>query len=380
MAVVKTKLGRVFSFKTFIYCLIATGCIAVGYFTLTQSWSFLFGDENKQNGLFDHIIYNSKALEMDNKKQEIRIFELEPKKGLTVKPVLAQDSIFGFETTGSMIARNGGIAGVNGGFFHAYGQPSGLVVVDGKLLSSTLGEYPVLGCSSDGEFWLEHVSAKMTISIGGTELKIDAVNRQPQENEAILFTQEYGTDNRFEEQCVNICISDDIVKSIDATSLPARIFENSIMITLTGDRMALAAEIRTGVKAEQHVEFYPQTLNVQNAYECGSWLVKDGKVVIKEKDKWVGLTTNRDPRTAIGIKANGTLIAVVVDGRQPGYSEGMTGRELGEFMISEGAINAAMLDGGASSTMIFNNSVVNKPSFIGRERIIGGALAVVPNT
>ena len=59
------------------------------------------------------------------------------------------------------------------------------------------------------------------------------------------------------------------------------------------------------------------------------------------------------PRTAIGFSSNGRFIyLVVVDGRQPFYSEGMTRKELADLMVSLGAQNAMSLDGGGSSTMV----------------------------
>jgi exopolysaccharide biosynthesis protein len=68
-----------------------------------------------------------------------------------------------------------------------------------------------------------------------------------------------------------------------------------------------------------------------------------------------------NPRTAIGIKADGTYLFVVSDGRTD-ESEGLSLLELAEFMKSLGAETAYNLDGGGSSTMAFNGSVVNTPT------------------
>ena len=74
-----------------------------------------------------------------------------------------------------------------------------------------------------------------------------------------------------------------------------------------------------------------------------------------------------DPRTAIGINRNGRwLYIVVVDGRQPFYSEGATFTELAELMIDFGAYQDMALDGGGSSTLVIegengNPVVLNSP-------------------
>ena len=89
------------------------------------------------------------------------------------------------------------------------------------------------------------------------------------------------------------------------------------------------------------------------------------------------------PRTAVGYSKNGrTLYLVVVDGRQPFYSEGMTVRELAALMRSLGAQYAMNLDGGGSSTMVVEGRdgkprVLNSPidNYIpGRERPVANHL------
>jgi exopolysaccharide biosynthesis protein len=63
--------------------------------------------------------------------------------------------------------------------------------------------------------------------------------------------------------------------------------------------------------------------------------------------------TRREPRTAIGISENGRyLILVVVDGRQPFYSDGATFVELAELLIKFDVYYGMNLDGGGSSTMV----------------------------
>lgn len=68
------------------------------------------------------------------------------------------------------------------------------------------------------------------------------------------------------------------------------------------------------------------------------------------------------PRTAVGVIDENHLVFVVVDGRQEGYSEGVTLTELADIMVSLGATTAYNLDGGGSSTMYFNGAVINQPS------------------
>lgn len=72
--------------------------------------------------------------------------------------------------------------------------------------------------------------------------------------------------------------------------------------------------------------------------------------------------TNRHPRTAIGLTADGRLLAVVVDGRNA-QAHGMSIGELAQLMQALGCVKAMNLDGGGSSTAWINtHGVVNYPS------------------
>ena len=92
----------------------------------------------------------------------------------------------------------------------------------------------------------------------------------------------------------------------------------------------------------------------------GPALVEDGEVSVGLYDE-VGRAMASNPRTAIGIRADGTYLFVVSDGRTE-ESEGLSLYELADFMQSMGAVTAYNLDGGGSSTMVFNGIVVNDPT------------------
>jgi uncharacterized protein YigE (DUF2233 family) len=92
-----------------------------------------------------------------------------------------------------------------------------------------------------------------------------------------------------------------------------------------------------------------------------------------------------EPRTAVGINRNGRYVyLVVVDGRQPFYSEGATFTELAQLLIDQGAYMAMSLDGGGSSTMVVEDDngrpkILNSPidHYIpGTERPVGTHLGI----
>jgi hypothetical protein len=86
----------------------------------------------------------------------------------------------------------------------------------------------------------------------------------------------------------------------------------------------------------------------------------------------------RQPRTLAGLRADGTVLLVTVDGRQPGWSVGMTLPEAARLMLSLGARDALNLDGGGSSTMTVRGEVVNRPSDRGGERPVSDGVYALP--
>ena len=110
---------------------------------------------------------------------------------------------------------------------------------------------------------------------------------------------------------------------------------------------------------------------VWQTFEFGPELVRDGQAVTFSPKFDVISTrdTRREPRTALGQIGPLHYILVVADGRQDGYSKGMTLPELQQVFIEHGAITAMNLDGGGSTELWFQGNVISRP-FGGGKRTI----------
>jgi len=121
---------------------------------------------------------------------------------------------------------------------------------------------------------------------------------------------------------------------------------------------------------------------VHHAISGDRYLVLNGEAVADLDN------SEREPRTALGFNKNGRwLILVVVDGRQPFYSEGATFSELADILLAHGAHFGMSLDGGGSSTLVIEGGegeaiVLNSPidQYIpGRERPVANHLGIYIN-
>ena len=106
----------------------------------------------------------------------------------------------------------------------------------------------------------------------------------------------------------------------------------------------------------------------------GPALLEDGQVIDGIED--VEVDTNvgnhsiqgEQPRTGLGMIEANHFVFVVVDGRSPGYSRGVTMTEFAQIFADLGCTVAYNLDGGGSSTMVFDGDLVNDPLGRGEER------------
>ena len=112
-----------------------------------------------------------------------------------------------------------------------------------------------------------------------------------------------------------------------------------------------------------------------NAISGNVRLIRDSKILAKGGNPSY-------PQTAVGHTADHRLILFVSDGRQPGFSDGMTYEELANVLKEFEAVDAIAFDGGGSATMVMADGpegepkVLNRPSD-GSERAVGNNLAVI---
>lgn len=113
-----------------------------------------------------------------------------------------------------------------------------------------------------------------------------------------------------------------------------------------------------------------EALNLRCAISFGPVMIVNGQPRISSGSGW-GI----QPRTCIGQRQDGAVLFLVIDGRQTD-SLGATLKNAQDILLNYGAYNAFNLDGGASSTMVFDGSLVNKPSDIAGERYVPTAFIV----
>ncbi len=132
---------------------------------------------------------------------------------------------------------------------------------------------------------------------------------------------------------------------------------------------------RPGAPAELDGEGVPWP--VEDAIGAGPALVSGGRVdvTVDEEVFFGSAIPDTHPRTAAGVTADGALLLLVVDGRQP-MSRGVDLEQLASVLADIGAEEALNLDGGGSSSLVVNGQLVNRPSGLTAEREVMSAIGV----
>jgi len=127
----------------------------------------------------------------------------------------------------------------------------------------------------------------------------------------------------------------------------------------------------------------PELEAAEWATGCGDILIENG--AITDSAKWDQSIASANPRTAVGVKADGTYVFCVVDGRTINHSNGATLKQLSQDLLDAGCVTAVNFDGGGSSTMAIRKpgysacTILNTPSS-GSERVCSTFILFVTNT
>jgi hypothetical protein len=306
----------------------------------------------------------------------------------TLAPVLPDETLTGRETVVEMqrrISATATAAGVNGDYFtFANGRPSGVLMRDGRLDNPPSPDRSSLGIMADGTLDVRRVTLVGTWNATDLPRRIlHQLNRVPARDQASLFTPVWGARTPTLPGAVTATLFP-FPTAAPNTDLEAPVVEvrraDSVSIPIGGAVLVARGRSAATLEAEAagrslvvRLLFRPEWPGVAHALGGGPEIVREGAPVFRAGEAFTtGQLAFRAPRTGVGQLADGRVILVTVDGRQPGYSVGMTNFELAQTLVRLGAGRAIALDGGGSTTMAFDGRLLNRPP--GEARRVSDAL------
>lgn len=317
-----------------------------------------------------------------------------------VASVLSNGRVLDAESVSAIARRHNAVVAINGGFFNrANGEPTGLLKVNGELVSdSTLARGAVIVDSPPGgptRLDFDRLAAKMALTYdagaGAVTVPIDGVDTTRERGKLMVYTPDYhphsdtaptGTEWVLDGDPLRVQV---VRAGVGRTPIP----EAGVVLSYGGTRLpAELATLTVGVEVSLSTSWRSSfgvpdaTLERAHHIVSGAGLLRRGGVIVTDwKEEGVldeDFTRTRHPRTIIGRDRAGTIWLAAVDGRQPDYSIGMTFEELQRLGDRLGLTDALNLDGGGSTTMVIRGQVVNRPSDPSGARPVGDAIIVTP--
>ena len=286
------------------------------------------------------------------------------------------------------------VAGINGDFYNvSTGLPIGLVITDGILRSSDAGYYAI-GFRADGTAVLGKPGVKVSADLGyavddgsGSPVElirpVIAVNKARTNSGVFLYTYDFNAKHTTgtTEAGVNVVCTVEQGQLAIGSTVTARVerVEETTVTSIQPDQIVLSANANADAYYTNALRNMPAgsevTLTVSaNAgwddveYAVGALycLAENGAVAS-------GLAAGVNPRTAVGQKADGTLVFYTIDGRRSGYSIGASLTQVGQRLVELGCETVLCLDGGGSTNLAVTTpdstdaSIINRPSETNRK-------------
>ncbi|MFF9087533.1 phosphodiester glycosidase family protein [Streptomyces sp. NPDC014991] len=327
-------------------------------------------------------------------------------------------------TTSAVARELRSLAAVNGGFFvlsPADGVPgtmSGIGAYDGELESMAVGSRSALLLADGGHHLrIADLTSTVTARAGDATYQIQGINRVP--GTVRDCGRPGSTPSELPRQDVTCRLADDMVAFTPAfrAGLPTGAGTQVVLdasgrvvsVGPRGGRVPADGRVLQGIGRAAgwlaaHAVPYGRirvdevvrdtrggrvTLHGDDSVvSAAPTLVRNGRIdidaaaegVVDPADTSFGYAwaDMRQPRTMAGVDRRGRLILVTADGRLENGSEGFTLLEAAAFMRSLGAVQAMNLDGGGSTAMAVNGTLVNHPSDATGERAVGDTVQVLP--
>ncbi|WP_156936102.1 phosphodiester glycosidase family protein [Anoxybacteroides tepidamans] len=283
------------------------------------------------------------------------------------------------------------LGAVNGDYFKDNGSPTDLMVHNGEIITTNMtpiDQRVIFGINANGKAMIGNPDVQLAMTINGKNPHIiHSINKRRDANHLVLYTPYFSATTLTNSLGTEVVLTNlqgklngngtmiGTVKEVVTGVGSAPLLPGEIVLSGHGEASSYLKQAKIGDTVEISIQYDQAAWNgVEEAIGGRYRLVAGG---VAQSFNIAGV----HPRTAIGIDKNGNVFTVVVDGRNPSHSNGVTLNELAKLMKDFGAVDAMTFDGGGSSTFVVRQpngklAVINKPSD-GTARPVANSLLVV---
>lgn len=325
------------------------------------------------------VTYSYLQDEMNGRQIQAYLVSVEPGARYQLLPFSAAGAYNGRGRVSQFAQQNKLIAAINASYFDTDGWVIGCIKNQGRMMA--MDDEPRSGyvLKNGNPDIVQDINYYGTLDLpNGQHLVLKGMNRARISDDLVLYNSFFAPSTKTNQWGREIKIVNNRVTAI-STAGNMVITPGSSVISGHGASAAALAQLRVGDRVTISETLGNSAADAaETVVSGGPLLVEHGRVQVRVAEEKIpaDIAKGRAPRTALGIKKDGTLLMVVVDGRS-NNSAGLTLTELATYMLRLGAREAVNFDGGGSSVMAINGQVVNKPSD-GRERTVSVGLGLFP--
>lgn len=328
--------------------------------------------------LGDGLSYTYWQDDMKGLPVQLHVLSLKPGSGYYLKPFSGSAFGNGRGRLSSAASLAGARAAVNACYFDTDGWVIGNCKWDGTFLGIETTPRSALVVDQQGKASVQQdLSYRGHVSFfGSRKLEIRGVNRQRIAQDLVLFNSAYGGSTRTNEYGREVKLVDGRVTETSMKgNMPLE--KGSLILSGHGINAAALAVLRRGDRVViEHTLGSPEADAARLVVGAGPSLLEGGQVKVRSREEAIApdIAYGRAPRTGVGVKADGTVLLMVADGRSAD-SAGMTLQEFAGYFKRFGAREAVNFDGGGSSEMVLDRRILNRPSD-GAERPVSIGLGI----
>ena len=296
-----------------------------------------------------------------------------------IRPYRALSAGIGTETLVSLARRHKALAAINGGFFEMAGtfrgESVGALKIDGEWRSEPEQGRAVIGLRTvDGkiEAYIDRIALRQELVLpNGKLLPIDGMNRSRGRSELVIYRPHFHGVTLTMPDGVEAVVRDGTVVGIHKGQGSSRIPGDGYVLSASGKKRGeLLSHIVEGDTVQIRETIIPERVGDSELWASFAHIVGGGPLLLQDGSAPSTKAYEREgfdrvfhsfwhPRTAVGKKADGTLLFVTITAAEAGVRRGVMLSRLAELFLEWGATDALNLDGGNSSMLIIRDEVVS---------------------
>ncbi len=323
------------------------------------------------------LTYTASQINMGAGNVDTFVVQMAPNAPYRISPIPGYGKQVQKGVLSQIARRSGAIALVNASYFDRDIWVIGNLVIDKKWLGAEETPRTALVIANDDKASIiPDLAYTGTIEGAGSTAAITGMNRMRLTNDLIYYNDGYDSTTNTNEFGTEVRVQGDKVIEISKKGkMP--LYSGSIVLSGNGTGEAFLNKLQQGDRINiSQTLGNPLADGAKSIAGAGPLLVYGGRATVHSVKEAIAsdIAYGRGPRTGVGVRADGTVLLVVADGRSAS-SAGMTLNELANYFVKLQADRAMNFDGGGSSEMVVKGAIVNEPSD-GSERPIRVALGV----